>query len=303
MSIHTPTWHLVAHRCELASPGDFVCLPLRPGVEVAVANMGGEIVAFDNRCPHRGARIFTELRGNRPPVCAYHGRCARADQVATFGVAWSGDFLMVAADPGPPIFLKTGDGLLEAAPSLRLHSVCRFVMDCDWTVAVENALDNEHVRFVHGSSLASLGLQRKDLWLSDDGSSIEYFHSTRSEALDRLAKLFPGDARPADYTHAYLSPYAAVASLRGWTYAMQHYLPRADGRTEFISRLFVRSDAPARLDHFFATVAANNELVFREDAEVCALVAPGHASQLGLLDDRIAHFRGALAGCLAKGLL
>ena len=56
-------WHLVAHRSELANPGDFVRLDWAAG-ELVLHNDEGEIVAFDNLCPHRGGRFFTEDRGS-----------------------------------------------------------------------------------------------------------------------------------------------------------------------------------------------------------------------------------------------
>ena len=150
------SWHPIAHRCELATPGDFVVLPWSAHGEIAVTNIGGELVAFDNRCPHRGARIFTETRVNRAPACPYHGRLATADNVSRFQIASLGDFLFArnpsaGAAPllGPPMI-----GLLNDAPPLVFHSALSFVMDCHWTVAIEHALDFEHVEHVHGGSLA-----------------------------------------------------------------------------------------------------------------------------------------------------
>lgn len=284
-----PHWHLVGHSCELAQPGDFLCLPIEPGFEIAVMNVDGKLAAFDNRCPHRGARIFTERRGNRPPVCAYHGRCATLN-VRPMHIAVRHGFVFVVAGE-TNAFWAMWLLLISEAPLLRLHSTLELVMDCDWQVAVENALDSEHIEHVHPSSLASLELSREHLERSFTGSSIEYFKSAQAERLDRIGRQFEWSAS-FDYAHQHFYPYAAISSTRGWTWSMQHYLPRADARTTFISRLFVPASAPARLDHLFATVAATSERVFREDAEICARVAPGHEGILGPRDDRIAHFRG-----------
>jgi phenylpropionate dioxygenase-like ring-hydroxylating dioxygenase large terminal subunit len=32
----------------------------------------GNVVAFDNKCPHRGAKIYTEDSGNQIASCKYH---------------------------------------------------------------------------------------------------------------------------------------------------------------------------------------------------------------------------------------
>jgi len=285
------TWHLLAHRSELANPGDFVALPWR-GDQVVATNFDDDVVVWDGLCPHRGARIYSDGRGNQAPVCAYHGRRARAKDVNRFSMDWAGELLFFSEDafrvrdPVDP----TGGSL----GALRPHSAVRFVMDCHWTVAVENALDNEHVAHVHPETLATLGLSRTMLDRFVEGSSVEYFESMKGAQLDRIGRQFESRL-PFDYAHAHLFPYACIATTRGWTYSMQHYLPRADGRTDFISRLFVQASAPARLNHFFSTVAATNERVFREDAAICALVPRGRRGRLGPKDDRIERFREAHA--------
>ena len=157
-------WTPVAHRSELAKSGDFVLLPWKADGEVAIANMAGEIVAFDNVCSHRGARIFTELRGNQPPACPYHGRLATARNVRRFAVTEMGDFLFARESrPGNPQIGPPLIGLMKDAPPLVFHSALSFVMDCHWTVAVENTLDFEHVAHVHTESLAKLALVPKRL--------------------------------------------------------------------------------------------------------------------------------------------
>jgi phenylpropionate dioxygenase-like ring-hydroxylating dioxygenase large terminal subunit len=284
------TWHIVAHRCELATPGDFVVLR-RDGLmqpeDLAVTNIAGEILAFDNRCPHRGARIFDGLSGNQPPRCAYHGRLVTGDNVVRYPTFLLGDWLLVSkgrpeAPPGLDIDFP------RAAPPLQLHSSLTFVMDCHWTVAVENALDFEHVAHVHQHSLAALELEPKRLMTFPDGSSIEEFVSKRRR-LGSLSKFFPRE-QPFDYVHAHLAPYTCLSSTRGWTYSLQHYLPRADGRTTFVHRLYT-APTTRPMDEFFASVARMNEQTFREDAEICARVPAGHRGALAPRERRIAHFR------------
>jgi phenylpropionate dioxygenase-like ring-hydroxylating dioxygenase large terminal subunit len=283
-------WHIAAHRSELANPGDFILLPWTADGELAVANMGGQVVAFDNRCPHRGARIFTELRGNREPRCQYHARLATAENVKRFETAVIGDFILVGKPPAPHCAPEAIFDLLQQAPWLSLHCTLSFVMDCHWTVAVENALDAEHVDHVHAGSLAKLALRRKALHSYPNGSSLEQF--TSGARLDVTSKFFPHE-QPFDYVHAHLFPYSCLSSTRGWTYSLQHYFPRPDGRTNFIHRLYTApTDLP--MPGFFDSVAKLNARVFAEDAAICALVAPGHTGTLGPNEERIRHFRSHL---------
>jgi phenylpropionate dioxygenase-like ring-hydroxylating dioxygenase large terminal subunit len=284
-------WQPVAHASELARPGDFLVLPWRPDEEIALVNLDGEVVAFDNRCPHRGARIFTENRGNRPPVCAYHGRCARPGQIRHRAVRVLSGFVFASRsevgepDAGPVL----GGFLAAAGPALQLHAELAYVMKCDWRDAVDNALDLEHVEHVHAGSLAKLGLHRAGLEGFSDGSSIEAFHA-RSANLSRAERLF-SKTQPFDYAHAHFFPFTCLSSTKGWTWSLQHYFPRADGLTSFIHRMYVQPDGPA---WFYDSAARLNEQVFAEDAAICAQLLPGFKPALGPRDDRIAHFRSYL---------
>ena len=105
-------WHLVAHRSELARPGDYVRLDWPLG-ELALFNDEGAVIAFDNLCPHRGARYFVEDAGSGRIACPYHGwgfrdgelriplrQTFEAAEIAearlnTYRTAWCGDFLFV----------------------------------------------------------------------------------------------------------------------------------------------------------------------------------------------------------------
>ncbi len=214
-------WLPVCHVSEVARNGDFVQVPHNG--HVAVSNFGGEIIAWDGRCPHRGAMIYGDARaGNREPRCAYHARLATAANVKRFTTSIWGGFIFV----GQPLWQQNRadslahlmDGPLSTfiagVPALTLHSTLSFVMGCDWTVAVENALDFEHVEHAHSQSLAKLALVPKTLDTYANGSSIEEFTS-ESGRLGHLSKFFPHEQR-FDYKHAHLFPHACLSSTRGW---------------------------------------------------------------------------------------
>lgn len=290
------SWHLVAHRSELEQPGDFVLLPWDDHGELALANADGLMFAFDNLCPHRGARIFTELRGNREPRCAYHGRLATAENVLPFPISVYGGWVFVSDGPAEPHDLvrqiepsPLGEFIADGPP-LRFHSALSFVMDCDWAVAVENALDFEHLPSVHAGSLAKLGLVPKVLHRYADGSSLHEF--VAEARLGRMRRFFPHE-QSFDYVHAHLFPYSCLSSTRGWTYSLQHYFPRTDGRTNFVHRLYV-AETTRPMPEFFDSVAKLNAQVFAEDAAICARVPADFDGQLGPREERIAHFRSAL---------
>ena len=73
-------WHLVGHKSEVSNNQDFIKLKLH-NREVVVSNDNRNLVAFDNICPHRGTRIFTETHGTESITCPYHGWTYRDGQL------------------------------------------------------------------------------------------------------------------------------------------------------------------------------------------------------------------------------
>jgi phenylpropionate dioxygenase-like ring-hydroxylating dioxygenase large terminal subunit len=65
---------VVAHRCELPEPGDFVTRSIL-GTSLLIARRSdGSVVAYRNMCRHRGGQVELAARGSRPTfVCKYHG--------------------------------------------------------------------------------------------------------------------------------------------------------------------------------------------------------------------------------------
>lgn len=280
------TWHLIAHVSELANPGDFVCLPVEPGREIAATRMpDGELMVFDNRCPHRGARIYTEMFGNRPPRCGYHGRCARAADVPCYSWFEHRGWLIVSdgvfAD-SPPVQWHES---LPSLPALERHSVLAYTYPCHWTVAVENALDTEHVAAVHARSLAPLQIDPIAAIYHGAGSTEEHFNTKPT----RLLSVFPeADPEAPGYRHLFMFPYSALSSTAGAHYSLQHYFPKADGTTAFIHRLYL---TPTPYAGAGDVVARFNKQVFEEDAAICATVAPWHSGHLNPSEWRIEEFR------------
>lgn len=265
--------HLMGHASELANEGDFIRLPI--GLDdVVVTRSRGELLAFDNLCPHRGARIFDGFWGNAEPICAYHGRRATADCVNRFQVMQLGDWVLVKAGANPQAddvdfegaAVKAMDALMTLGPLVRVAEHDQ-VYECPWPIAVENALDWTHVSRVHPESLGRLGITPMDGSMGGFGSSVEMFRSTNRA----LARLQPNNPLPCDYIHLYLAPFSCLSSTRGLTVSLQHYLP-GNECTQFLTRLY----APPGTPRGFAQQAHRlNRQVFDEDAAVCARVHPG----------------------------
>lgn len=298
---------VVGHVSEVARPGDYLCIPAVTdeslghvgrfyGVgQIAVANIDGELLAFDNRCPHRGAKIFEGLSGNRPPMCLYHGRAVRPGKCnRQFHLIEHEGWLIVSDSKIDK--LPEWVNCLPDGRDLRLHCWRTFAYMCAWQTAVENTLDYEHIPHVHADTFKPLGMTPMKPDLFADGSSYHQFKFADGERLDRVAALFERSSPGVDYFHLHMFPFSCLSSTRGLTFSLQHYAPFEHGPgTRLIHRLYYVPPKGSLAQTFIKLAEQFNARVFEEDAAICALVPEMHENpKLGPADERIAHFREAL---------
>ncbi len=131
----------------------------------------GQVVALDDRCPHRWAPLSLGAVHGDDIACAYHGfrfgpdgRCTRVPtQAAVPGVARVTSYPVVEA--GPFVWVWTGDPALAAAalppPKLgwavdpsRVTAAGAMTVACNYLALKENVLDLSHFAFVHANTLA-----------------------------------------------------------------------------------------------------------------------------------------------------
>ncbi|MGS1034587.1 aromatic ring-hydroxylating oxygenase subunit alpha [Burkholderia glumae] len=299
LELITRHWHLVGHRRELPADGDFVRFDCAAG-EIVVFNDAGELVAFDNRCPHRGARMYLDDSGNQTASCAYHGWTYREGQLIipsrerfrhcsieraalnTYALEWCGDFLFVGIRPAADLATQLGEFEPVVADISfnidRRLDLNRYDYGCYWPLAVENALEPYHIGAVHPGTLGALALEdgenRYDgvnsLWRAPIGAS------RQRNQLAKLRRLFAIDYQYEGYLSLYLFPFTMISSTYGYSYSLQHFLPaggEAAGLTRFTSRLYGAptkgATADAIIEPFFASTARLNRQVFDEDHAIC----------------------------------
>jgi phenylpropionate dioxygenase-like ring-hydroxylating dioxygenase large terminal subunit len=298
-------WHLVAHRCEIAEPQAFVRLDWALG-DLVVFNDEGEIIAFDNQCPHRGTRLFTDKAGCAPALCPYHGWSYRGGRVRiplretvpaaeadsarlnAYRTAWCGDFLFVGLEPRQGLEAQLGD-LAAPLAAISRDVAARadfnsFDFECDWRVAVENALEGYHVNHIHPHTLAPLALRNHQDGYSGANSTYraEIGEGRTARALERLGKYFDTAAGYPGYTSLFVFPFAMVSSTFGYSYALQNFLPSGEPHlTRFSSRLLVAPTKPGAegvTGPFLASAAELNKTVFDEDHAICRRVSRHYAA-------------------------
>lgn len=287
-------WAIICHVSEVGSVGDYVLLPWAVDEEVVVTRNEKGLYAFDNRCPHRGARIFNTVCGNQPPKCTYHGRLASPENVNLFQLQIIDGWVIVCRSkiaPAPEWAYVLRE-IVGTPSTLRLHEGVILEYPCHWTVAVENALDLEHAATVHKFTLGALGLKTRSLKTFADGSSFETFDAEQQGMLARLCHLFENPTT-LDYFHLHMMPGVCLSSTRGTTYSLQHYFPRQDGTTLLMHRLYsTPTKVPAK--PVLEAIFRFNRQVFEEDGRICSMVRPFHNGQLAPYERRISHFRSAV---------
>jgi len=320
-------WHLICHRNELPQPGDYLRLQTVLG-DLVVFNDAGDLVAFDNLCPHRGARMFGGTEGNQPATCRYHGwsynhgrmvipltedfgGCAtHTAQINKYKVDWCGDFLFVGVTPRQALYDQLG-GTAEVLENISFNISGRFDFNSYeyqsyWAVAVENALEPYHIGMVHPETLGTLHLEagrneyhgQNSIWYAPVGNQ------RLNKQLRLLKKQFAIDYGYEGYMSVYLFPFTMISSTYGYSYSLQHFFPSArnDETAHFSSRLLLAHAASEQgqkiIAPLFSSTAQVNRKVFAEDHEVCQLVPRTSWNMeplkyASVAEEKIGHFRAS----------
>jgi phenylpropionate dioxygenase-like ring-hydroxylating dioxygenase large terminal subunit len=322
-------WHLICHRCQIASPGDFVRFDWFDE-ELVAYNDHGDILLFDNICPHRGARIFTQAEGSQRLRCGYHGWTYQRGKFyapfpaefekeeleraafATLQKQWCGDFLFGGISPKQTLHEQLGDlweTLFNISASIALpHSSNIFIWESDWRIAIENALEqyHTHVGLVHTKSFGKHKTNAgQDAFFGKNSLyRCEYLDQRTTTQLGRLGRFFDLRYQHPGYQSIYLFPFAMIGSTFGYSYALQNFYPAATaGRTHFSSRMLtsklIDGVDPLLVASFFDAASEINKVIFDEDHEICKRVSAKSLRDdfkpiLAKSEAKIARFRAAL---------
>ena len=317
-------WHLICHRSEVAKARDFVRLDVA-GEEVVAFHDGSDVIAFNNMCPHRGTRIFDGNSGNAPFRCRYHGwsfsngklfigdksqfaHCVSDEiQLQQFQTAWIGDFLFTSENPMLSLTEQLGeqyDVVEKISLSIdRREDLDSYQYNCEWQIALENALESYHVGVVHPNTLNNLKLAKgqdrfdgfNSSWLTEVGDI------ALSKRLAKMKRFFDIEYQHEGYVNILLFPFTMLSSTFGYSYSVQHFTPSLEiDRCHFVSRLFsAKVSATTKRElfaSFFRSTAEINRQVFAEDNAICGRIPSRSwaSSPPRLFADserRILHFR------------
>jgi choline monooxygenase len=182
--IFARSWLYAGASGRVRAPGHVLPLTLLPGCldepVVLSRDQAGELHCLSNVCTHRGALVVEGEAHTSSLRCRYHGRrfgldgCFQfmpefdnvtgfpsdADSLPRLPLRQWGPLLFTALDP--MIDFETWMAPVDARVAwLPLHefrfdaaSSRDYLIDCHWALYTENYLEEFHVPYVHGSSLA-----------------------------------------------------------------------------------------------------------------------------------------------------
>ncbi len=336
-SLFTNYWHLVCHKNELSNDGDFVKFDTPIG-DVVLFNDMGNVVAFDNICPHRGAKIYTQDSGNQSGSCKYHRWAYRNSKLIVpdkqnfidcdienadlnkYRLEQCGEFLFLGIEPKFELHEQLGDVIFQKLEKMsfsieKRRDFNRYDFCCYWAVAVENALETYHVPVVHPKTLGSLELENYTDFFEGVNSVLyaEISNKKVKKQLSLFRKFFNIEYQYEGYEAVYLFPFSMIASNFGYAYSLQNFFPNQQNAntTKFTSRIFdaklLKPEFSELLESFFTSYALSARQILEEDHEVCKLVARESWTMQPLkyaskLEKKIEHFRQVCQLALQENL-
>jgi phenylpropionate dioxygenase-like ring-hydroxylating dioxygenase large terminal subunit len=176
--IFMKVWNFIGRADRIPNQGDFFTLEFAGVPVVVVRDQDGQVRAHANSCRHRGALVAFGEGNCRAFKCPYHswvygldGALLGAPEIDRtkhfafdeYGLVavrlelWAG-FMFINFDPtAAPLSDWLGDLPEQLGSYGFADMVCvrrkEYVLDCNWKVYVENAMEAYHVATVHRSTL------------------------------------------------------------------------------------------------------------------------------------------------------
>ena len=193
--IFSRTWLFLCHESQIPQPGDFFQAVMGRDNVLVVRQKDGSIKAMLNTCAHRGNAVCRAEEGNAKNfLCTYHGwsygidgrlngvpglntfyngqldktrhGLAQVAQLANYKGFIFGthdasappleDFLGAAGRLGLDTIALRGD--MEVVPGIQ-----KFVIECNWKIAVDNLFDWYHPQITHASAFQPSVLPSVDM--------------------------------------------------------------------------------------------------------------------------------------------
>lgn len=297
-------WHFGGHVNEIQNDMDYISL-LIYNFEIIIYNDKGNIICYENVCPHRGARLLNHEykvcnHSNSKIKCRYHGwrfhdnrlfstssniKNAgifvhenindRKNSLFMYKVSLCRGFIFFSLRPIMSLREQLGDffeqlGMMSDSLDKLIDVNIDTRFNANWKISVENALEGYHIQYVHPNSLGKLNLNPLSTTFSNCNSKWQAVVQDKKMhyKLKKVRALFDCTNYSEDgYFSIYLFPFCMISSTYGYSYSWQNFFPHKTGHTNFISRTYA-SKSNVNVDAFLRSVVDMNRQIFDEDAGV-----------------------------------
>ena len=292
-------YHFGAHKSELANNKDYLICKIYD-FEVVLYNDYGNIIAFYNACPHRGARLMDTSydcthSGSGSIVCKYHHWsfskgtlhikereefCKNVD-LFRLKVAYCGEFIFFGLSPIMSLKQQLGDyftPILRHSKSIkqRIDINDKTKFKSNWKIGIENSIEPYHIDAVHPNSLAPLGMENVNTFSTANSKVSGTITNAKYHKRLRANKpLFCDDNYYEEtYFSYYIFPFTILSSTFGYSYSVQTFFPHTPQDTHFTCRSYgVNCNFDETL--WNESIIKINKQIFDEDAVVANLVQGG----------------------------
>ena len=269
------TWIYAGHVTQIREPGDYVGFRIGRQPMLLARGSQGEINVLHNRCPHRGAMLCNEHKGNTGGLftSSYHawqfgldGRLAAqpspdgykdtrlrkgdsaADMKSAARVSSYRGFIFASfSATGPNLDEWLGDGrrafddMCDRAPDgdVEIVNSCfRIVQNNNWKIFLENQLDAVHASITHISAAKAATDTEQEIKeeTGEDAPSFYKYISSLSTPLSRWATL---ETRAYPYGHCLLGGYIGLRPTDPDTVSYENLMRKRYGEVkaeEILSR-------------------------------------------------------------------
>jgi phenylpropionate dioxygenase-like ring-hydroxylating dioxygenase large terminal subunit len=306
-------WNFAGLTSEVANHNDYLQVNLG-SQSIIIHNFSGELKAFQNICTHRFCQIHSEGHGNRPLQCPYHGWTFDRSGVPV-GIPDPGSFDCLDLETrnkfklknwlldtcGSFIFIrKIDDGvslqdyLGEYNSQILLFSKSidsmifssKTIVDANWKVLLENALEGYHVNSVHSNTFGKFNIENPKFAYEKYHSCYQSSSTDIDKKWSRIKSLFVSrDIDKNIYCHQFIFPNLNFTFSQGISFSLQVIRPLNAAQTQVVNHVFItRSNqipSPVEeeiLDIFRKSTSNFYQQVFAEDKQICEKIQKGISS-------------------------
>lgn len=290
-------WYAAGFASDIPGNNDFF-LEKIGNKEVIVQNMGGQIRAFTNVCPHRFSAIHSECKGSRALVCPYHlwsfnaegearlpgtadAACLAASKDRLRLENWRtetvGNVIYICLNPAaPPLdeYLGPSRAWIEEVSLNCGYEFQSFEseIEANWKVVMNNTLEFYHAYSVHPKTFKPLieaPLQKIRL-LPSNLPNIHYAMPLKEadRTMERLDRMFarqfkrPEGIQMDSYEHLYSFPNLTIGHVNNRCFSFFKYQPVSPGKTKLTGRMWMPAPASGNLSSVRA-ICENYEPILR----------------------------------------